>query len=147
MDGRANNGGANGGLTFNNNECFNSNTFLLDNADGFRQDSGPFDIEIRDNRFVGCRLVISRARDVVVEGNQWSGLDEHDHPVIKIIDSQRVRVADHIDGGIYGVQLTGSQPRDITVSGTVTNARQEPVRVDGVLDMEPSIRIEVEILR
>ena len=147
LDGRANNGGANGGLTFNNNECFDSNTFLLDNADGFRQDSGPCDIEIRDNRFVGCRLVISRARDVVVEGNQWSGLDEHDHPVIKIIDSQRVRVADHIDGGIYGVQLTGSQTRDITVSGTVTNARQAPVRVDGVLDMEPSIRIEVEILR
>ena len=146
FEGRATNGGANGRLTFNSNECYDSKTFLLANTDGFRENSGPYDIEIRDNRFFGCRLVIGEARDVVLEGNLWSGPDELDHPLIRIRDSRRVRIADHIDGGIHGILVTGRRTRDITLAGTVSNTRLEPVRVAKILSLEPSIRIEVETI-
>jgi parallel beta-helix repeat protein len=144
LEGRATHGGSNGRLRFSNNECYDSGTFLLANSQGFQEHSGPFDIEVRDNRFVGCRLMIGEARDVIVEDNQWEDSSDRDDTMITIRDSRRVRIADHIQGGGHGISVTGDQTRDIILSGTVSNTQWEPVRVDDILSNEPSIRIEVE---
>ena len=144
VEGRATPGGSNGGLRFSNNECYDSGTFLLANSEGLQEHSGPFDIEIRDNRFVGCRLMIGEARDVIVEGNRWEGTMGGDETLITIRDSRRVRIADHVQGGGHGISVIGDQSRDISLSGTVTNTQWAPIHMDDSLVSEPSIHIEFE---
>jgi parallel beta-helix repeat protein len=73
-------------------------------------------LQIKDNSFRQCKLILADARDADVSGNEWHVVDDTDlpdlSPTVLVYNSKQVRIADRVFGG-GGIVIKGPDSQDV----------------------------------
>ena len=80
-------------------------------------------------------------RGISFSGNTWTTNDST-QDVFLIHNSRGVTINDTINGGLAGVRVTGSETRDVLISGVLQNQQQQGVTFEASLGAEVSGIVE-----
>lgn len=122
--------GNSGYVTFSGNICGNSGRVLVSHGGTFDATYGPGTVTVTDNVMTNCYAKILNAHKVNLKGNVWRYDDDEGLAitsasrllgVIQIQNSTDINVDDYVEGGAYGVYVTGTSCRSIQISGQMRN--------------------------
>lgn len=121
-----------------NNRCYNSGKFLFENSGTFSSTLGANTTEITGNLFDECYGFFSRAHNVNLRGNTWKYYSEasvavgsRTIPAVMLNNCTEVSIDDHVEGGLHGVQVSGTDSRNVKVGGIIRNPTKYGIFFNG----------------